>query len=68
MSTCMTRQLTPPMYRLKARMAEERLVKSFRADGLSHSALSPPRVAAGRVKTIRHWCDGRFVSTPPLLA
>ena len=64
MSTRTNRQLTP-MDRLKARMAEERLVKSFRADGLSQSALSP-RVAAGRVKSIRHWCDGRFVSTPLL--
>ena len=54
-----------PMYRLQARMAEDRLVKSFRAGGLSQSALSP-RVAAGRVKRIRHWQNGRFVSTPLL--
>ncbi|WP_421703943.1 hypothetical protein [Aliiroseovarius sp.] len=62
MSTYASIQQTP-MYRLQAQMAETRLVKSFRADGLSQSALSP-RVAAGRVKRIRHWQDGRFVTTP----
>ena len=62
MSTYASIQQTP-MYRLQAQMAETQLVKSFRADGLSQSALSP-RVAAGRVKRIRHWQDGRFVTTP----
>ena len=52
-----------PLFRLQAQMAEERLVKSFRANGLSHNALAP-REAEGRVRHIRHWQNGRFVPTP----
>ena len=49
--------------RLQAQMAETRLVKSFREEGLAEGALAP-RVARGGVKRIRQWHNGRFVSTP----
>jgi hypothetical protein len=59
MSTYVNTQQTP-MHRLQAQMAQIRLVTTFRAEGRS------TRIATRRVKRIRHWQDGRFVSTPLL--